>query len=134
MIGIVIVTHGRLALEFRKALEHVVGPQENFATVCMEVDDDIEAKRDEIAKAVNSVDSGAGVIILTDLFGGTPSNMAISLMNDSNIEVIAGTNLPLLVKIASARSNGSLIEVAEIAQEVGRKYIHVASKLLEGRE
>ena len=114
--------------------KHVVGPQENFATVCMEVDDDMEAKRDEISKAVNSVDSGSGVIILTDLFGGTPSNMAISLMNDSNIEVIAGTNLPLLVKIASARSSGSLIEVAEIAQEVGRKYIHVASKLLEGRE
>ena len=134
MIGIVVVTHGQLAVEFRRGLEHVVGPQENFATVCMEVDDDMEAKRDEISKAVNSVDSGSGVIILTDLFGGTPSNMAISLMNDSNIEVIAGTNLPLLVKIASARSSGSLIEVAEIAQEVGRKYIHVASKLLEGRE
>ncbi|MEM9331579.1 MAG: PTS sugar transporter subunit IIA [Pseudomonadota bacterium] len=134
MIGVVVVTHGKLGVEFRKALEHVVGPQEAFETVCIEAEEGMEAKREEISKAIDVVDAGSGVIIVTDLFGGTPSNMSISLMNEKNVEVIAGANLPMLVKLATARTSGALTEVAEIAQEVGRKYIHVASKVLEGRE
>ncbi|MEM9279349.1 MAG: PTS sugar transporter subunit IIA [Pseudomonadota bacterium] len=134
MIGIVLVTHGELALEFRKALEHVVGQQECFATVCIGADDDMEAKREEISDAIDEVETGSGVIILTDLFGGTPSNMSISLMKDRNVEVIAGINLPMLVKLASARNDSDLAEVSETAQDAGRKYIHVASKVLEGRE
>lgn len=134
MIGIVVVTHGRLATEFRKALEHVVGPQENFETVCIETDEDMEAKLAEISHAIEKVEHGSGAIILTDLFGGTPSNMSISLMKDYNIEVIAGINLPMLVKLASARSDGDLAEISDTVQTVGRKYIHVASKVLEGRE
>ena len=134
MIGIVVVTHGNLATEFRKALEHVVGPQDNFETVCIDTDEDMEAKLQEISSAVSNVENGSGVIILTDLFGGTPCNMSISLMNDHNVEVIAGINLPMLVKLASARAGGNLEEVSSTAQEVGRKYIHVASKVLEGKE
>ncbi|MEO0327150.1 MAG: PTS sugar transporter subunit IIA [Pseudomonadota bacterium] len=134
MIGIVVVTHGRLAEEFRKALEHVVGTQDQFETVCIESDDDMEAKRGEIAKSIKSAETGNGVIILTDLFGGTPSNMAISFMQEMNVEVIAGINLPMLVKLSSIRASGDLDSVATMAQEVGRKYIHVASKVLEGRE
>ena len=134
MIGIVVVTHGQLASEFQKALEHVVGPQEQFATVCMEANDDMENKRSEIEQAVQSVETGDGVIILTDLFGGTPSNMAISLMADNTVEVVAGINLPMLVKLAGIRSNHSLSDAADTAQEVGRKYIHVASKILAGGE
>ncbi|MBO6813817.1 MAG: PTS sugar transporter subunit IIA [Rhizobiaceae bacterium] len=134
MIGIVLVTHGNLAGEFRKALEHVVGPQDNLETISIEADDDMEIRRADVAKAVRTVDTGAGVIILTDLFGGTPSNMAISMMQDDNIEVIAGINLPMLVKLASLRSNNSILETAEKAQEAGRKYIHVASKVLQGGE
>ena len=134
MIGIVVVTHGQLAEEFRKALEHVVGPQEQFETVCMEADDDMEAKREEIGKAIQDTETGNGVIILTDLFGGTPSNMAISFMNDMQVEVIAGINLPMLVKLSGIRDSTDLQQVADMSQEVGRKYIHVASKVLEGRE
>ncbi len=134
MIGIVVVTHGRLAVEFRKALEHVVGDQELFETVCIDSDENMEGKVDEISAAIQKVEGGSGAIILTDLFGGTPSNMSISLMKDHNVEVIAGINLPMLVKLAGTRSSGNLSEVADIAQEAGRKYIQVASKLLEGRD
>jgi PTS system mannose-specific IIA component len=134
MIGSVLVTHGNLAGEFRKALEHVVGPQDNLETISIEADDDMEIRRADVAKAVRTVDTGAGVIILTDLFGGTPSNMAISMMQGDTIEVIAGINLPMLVKLASLRSNNSILETAEKAQEAGRKYIHVASKVLQGGE
>jgi len=134
MIGIVIVTHGNLAQEFRLALEHVVGPQENMETINIGADDDMELRREDITKAVASVETGAGVIILTDLFGGTPSNMAISMMQDERIEVIAGINLPMLVKLAGLRDTKSIIEASEMAQEAGRKYIHVASKVLEGSE
>lgn len=134
MIGIVIVTHGRLATEFLLALEHVVGPQKGIEAVCMQADDNMETKRDEIAAAVDKVEEGDGVIILTDLFGGTPSNMAISLMQEKNVEVIAGINLPMLVKLAGLREGKSMDDAAGTAQEAGRKYIHVASKVLEGRE
>ncbi len=132
MIGLVIVTHGNLAIEFRKALEHVVGPQTAFETICIAADDDMEVRRNDIEAALKQVDQGDGVILLTDLFGGTPSNMAISLMQDGNVEVIAGINLPMLVKLASTRKSHKIDEAVQIAQEAGRKYIQIASALLEG--
>ena len=132
MIGLVIVTHGDLAIEFRRALEHVVGAQTALETICIAADDDMEVRRDDIATALAKTDQGNGVILLTDLFGGTPSNMAISLMQDGKVEVIAGINLPMLVKLASVRKTHSIEEAAAIAQEAGRKYIQIASTLLEG--
>ncbi len=132
MIGLVIVTHGKLATEFRHALEHVVGPQDQLEVVCIEAHDDMELRRQDIEKAVLAVDTGDGVALLTDLFGGTPSNMAISLMPNANVEVIAGINLPLLVKLASVRKTCGLEESAKEAQASGRKYIQVASALLSG--
>jgi len=130
MIGLVLVTHGRLAAEFVVAMEHVVGPQEAIEAICIGPDDDMEARRADIAKAVAAVDRGAGVILLTDLFGGTPSNLAISLMEPGRFEVIAGVNLPMLIKLASARNSMPLGQAVLAAQEAGRKYINVASKLL----
>jgi len=134
MIGIVLVTHGNLAGEFKNAVEHVVGPQKNIIALSIEADDHMENRRGDIAEAVQDVDTGDGVIILTDLFGGTPSNMAISMMQDDKIEVIAGINLPMLVKLVGLRENSNLLEAAEKAQEAGRKYIHIASKVLQGGE
>lgn len=130
MIGLVLVTHGRLAEEFRGALEHVVGAQDQIETVCIGADDDMEARREEIVIAAGKCDSGQGVIILTDMFGGTPSNLAISVMETGRIEVIAGVNLPMLIKLASLRSNSELADALVKSQEAGRKYIHVASRLL----
>ena len=130
MIGLVLVTHGGLAVELIRAMEHVVGPQENTAAVCIGPDDDMEHRRADIQKAVNSVETGEGVIILTDMFGGTPSNLAISIMEAKSIEVIAGVNLPILVKLASIRSTSDLQSAIAKAQEAGRKYINVASQLL----
>lgn len=130
MIGLVIVTHGRLADEFKGAVEHVVGAQTAIETVCIGADDDIEARRRDIVEAVERCDSGRGVIVLTDMFGGTPSNLAISLMGRPNLEVIAGVNLPMLIKLASARSEMDLNSAVEAAQDAGRKYINVASQLL----
>lgn len=132
MIGLVIITHGNLALEFKHAMEHVVGAQEKLETVSIAPDDDMEKRRVDITQAVEKANDGDGVILLTDLFGGTPSNMAISMMQDQQIEVIAGINLPMLVKLAGLRETSSLAEAAEKAQEAGRKYIHVASKVLQG--
>ena len=130
MIGLVLVTHGGLATEFRVAMEHVVGPQEAVETVCIGPDDDMEARRADIAAAVQRVDAGAGVILLTDLFGGTPSNLAISLLKAGHIEVIAGVNLPMLIRLESARRNMSVTQAVAAAREAGRKYISVASELL----
>jgi PTS system mannose-specific IIA component len=130
MIGMVLVTHGRLAEEFIAALEHVVGPQQNVATVCIGPDDDMEARSADIISAVKKVDDGAGVVLLTDMFGGTPSNLAISVMEDGKVEVVAGINLPLLIKIASEREKDDLAAAVTAAQEAGRKYINVASALL----
>jgi PTS system mannose-specific IIA component len=130
MIGLVLVTHGRLAEEFIAATEHVVGPQEDVRAICIGADDDMELRRAEILKAVGEVDSGAGVILLTDMFGGTPSNLAISVMDQCNVEVIAGINLPMLIKLASMRETGPLDETVLAAQESGRKYINVASNVL----
>ena len=133
MIGMILVTHGNLAEEFVHAMQHVVGDQEAVATVCIGPSDDMERRRKEIADAIERVDSGEGAIILTDLFGGTPSNLAISVMQAGIVEVIAGVNLPMLIKLASIRDGAALNEAVEAAQEAGRKYIHVASALLEGQ-
>jgi PTS system mannose-specific IIA component len=129
MIGLVLVTHGRLALEFRSALEHVVGPQRQIEAVTIGPDDDVEQRRKDIIEAVKRVDSGEGVAILTDMFGGTPSNLAISVMSRPQVEVLAGVNLPMLVKLASVR-NRPISEAVRMAQEAGRKYITVASRIL----
>ena len=130
MIGIVVVSHGRLAEEFVGALEHIVGPQEKMCCVCIGPDDDMEARREEILDCVSKMEDGAGVAVLTDMFGGTPSNLAISIMDKANIEVIAGVNLPMLIKLASVRSTESLEQAVVSAQEAGKKYINVASTLL----
>jgi PTS system mannose-specific IIA component len=130
MIGMVLVTHGRLAAEFIAALEHVVGPQKNVAAVCIGPDDNMEQRRQEIVRRVAEVDDGSGVVLLTDMFGGTPSNLAISVMDRAKIEVIAGINLPMLIKLASLRTNETLVNAVRGAQEAGRKYINVASQLL----
>ena len=130
MIGMVLVTHGRLAEEFVAALEHVVGPQKNVAAICIGPDDDMEARRADIISAVKQVDDGAGVVLLTDMFGGTPSNLAISVLEGGKVEVVAGINLPLLIKIASERDKDDLTGAVAAAQEAGRKYINVASALL----
>jgi len=132
VIGLVIVTHGQLAIELRRATEHVVGPQDKMATVCIGPDDDMERRRDEIRTAVKAVGANKGVILLTDMFGGTPSNLAISMLNTGTVEVVAGVNLPMLIKLAEARSDASLAEAAEKAQEAGRRYIAIASKVLAG--
>lgn len=132
MIGLVLVTHGRLAAEFRAALEHVVGPQENLETISIGPDDDMEQRRSDILAAIERVDNGDGVVLLTDMFGGTPSNLAISVMENGRIEVIAGVNLPMLIKLASVRNDLPLTEVVEQSQEAGRKYINVASQVLNG--
>ena len=131
MIGIILVTHGQLAHEFVKAVEHVVGPQQNMRAIAIGPEDDGEARRRDILDAVEEVDNGDGVIILTDMFGGTPSNLAISVMETGRIEVIAGVNLPMLVKLVSIRTRSSMGEVVLAAQESGRKYINVASALLQ---
>jgi PTS system mannose-specific IIA component len=130
MIGMVIVTHGRLAAEFIAALEHVVGPQTHIAAVCIGPEDDMEQRRADILDSVRTVDTGEGVVLLTDMFGGTPSNLAISVMDRAKIEVIAGINLPMLIKLASLRQNEKLDRAVLGAQEAGRKYINVASQLL----
>lgn len=133
MIGLVLVTHGQLANEFRLALEHVVGPQEAIETIAIGPDDDMEQRRQDILDAVSNVNSGKGVILLTDMFGGTPSNLAISVMQAGEIEVVAGINLPMLIKLASVRGEGDMAQALDDAQESGRKYINVASRLLQGQ-
>jgi PTS system mannose-specific IIA component len=130
MIGLILVTHGRLAEEFVAATEHVVGSQRNMHAISIGPDDDIEQRRRDIVAAVEAVDDGSGVILLTDMFGGTPSNLAISVMKAGSVEVVAGVNLPMLIKLASVRTEGDLARAACAAQEAGRKYINVASKIL----
>ena len=130
MIGLVLVTHGRLAEEFVTAMEHVVGKQERIATIAIGPEDDMEARRKDIADAIRDVDAGQGVILLTDLFGGTPSNLAISLMEKGRFEVIAGINLPMLIRLGSARSKMKVVDAVAAAREAGRKYITVASEVL----
>ena len=133
MIGLVLVTHGRLADEFRLALEHVVGPQEAIAAVAIGPEDDMEQRRHDILDAVAAVNDGSGVIILTDMFGGTPSNLAISVMKTGEVEVLAGLNLPMLIKLARVRAENNMDQALNCAQESGRKYINIASRLLQGQ-
>ena len=133
MIGLVLVTHGRLALEFRAALEHVVGPQQQIESVTIGPDDDVEQRRKDIIEAVKRVDTGDGVAILTDMFGGTPSNLAISCMSRPNVDVLAGINLPMLIKLVKVRQDRSLPEAIDLAQKAGRKYVTIASSVLAGK-
>jgi PTS system mannose-specific IIA component len=133
MIGLVIVTHGLLAIELKHAAEHVVGKQDNLETVCIGPDDDMELRREDIRLAVKKVDSKKGVILLTDMFGGTPSNLAISMLREGKVEVLAGVNLPMLIKLAEARKDTSLSDAAQKAKEAGQRYIAIASQILAGK-
>lgn len=130
MIGVILVAHGALAEEFLSAMQYIVGPQKQIATVSIFPKDDIQKRREEILAKVNLVNDGSGVVILTDMFGGTPSNLSISLLEKENIEVVAGLNLPMLIKLAGLRSSCSLKEAADAAEEAGKKYINIASKIL----
>lgn len=130
MIGLVVVSHGNLANEFVAAMQHVVGQQDKIATVCIGPEDDMEMRRAEILNKVEHVDDGHGVVVLTDMFGGTPSNLAISIMDRAKVEIIAGVNLPMLIKIATLRKEKNLKDTVEGAQEAGKKYINIASQLL----
>ena len=130
MIGLVLVTHGLLAKEFVVAMEHVVGPQEAIQPICIGPDDDMDLRRKDIARAIAEVDRGNGLILLTDLFGGTPSNLAISLMKTGHTEVIAGVNLPMLIRLEGARRTMKVKDAVAAAREAGRKYISVASEVL----
>jgi PTS system mannose-specific IIA component len=132
MIGIILVTHGRLAEELRHAMEHVVGAQRNVDTICIGPDDDMESRRRDIEAGIGRCDTGDGVVLLTDMFGGTPSNLAISMMERGGVEVIAGVNLPMLVKLAKIRSSQPLADAVVCAEEAGRKYIAAASHVLHG--
>lgn len=134
MIGLVLVTHGRLAEEFVAAMEHVVGVQEQVRAISIGPDDDMEKRRRDILDAVDGVDTGDGAIVLTDMFGGTPSNLAISIMDKAKVEVIAGVNLPMLIKLASMRVSSGLEDAVTAAQDSGRKYINVASTLLTSKD
>ncbi|EFO32847.1 PTS system fructose subfamily IIA component [Roseibium sp. TrichSKD4] len=133
MIGLVLVTHGRLAEEFKAALEHVVGPQEQVETISIGPDDDMEKRRQDILSAVEAANTGQGVVLLTDMFGGTPSNLAISVMDGASVEVVAGVNLPMLIKLASVRVDRPLSEAVDEARLAGQKYISVASQVLSGQ-
>ena len=130
MIGMILVTHGHLAEEFVRAMEHVVGRQDAVATICIGPNDDVEARRREIAEAIKAVDSGEGAVILTDLFGGTPSNLAISLLQAGRVEVIAGINLPMLIRLAGARKTSDVRAAVTAARDAGRNYITIASEFL----
>jgi mannose PTS system EIIA component len=132
VIGIVLVTHGRLAHEFIAALEHIVGKQEKMIAICIDADDDMARRRQDILDAIEAVKDKSGVVLLTDMFGGTPSNLAISVMNQTKVEVLAGVNLPMLIKLVSLRNEANVATAVAAAQEAGRKYINVASRLLEG--
>lgn len=130
MIGLVLVTHGGLALEFKKAVEHVVGTQDVFETICMDADDDMEQCRQDIIDAVGRVRSDAGCVLITDMFGGTPSNLALSVSKDDDIEVLAGVNLPMLIKFARVRATKPLNEAVQLSAEAGRSYITIASEVM----
>lgn len=133
MIGMVLVTHGNLATEFRAALEHVVGPQKQLIAISIGPEDDMERRRADIIDAIHEADSGDGVVVLTDMFGGTPSNLAISVMNGGKVEVLAGINLPMLIKLASVRDAATLEQAVQQAQDAGRKYVYIASKVLNAK-
>ena len=130
MIGLIIITHGNLAIELKHSLENIIGPQKNLETVCIGYDDDVDKRKDEVKELITKVDSGKGVIMLTEMFGNTPSNLLISLIEEDKIEMIGGINLPLLVKIGSLRENTNIEEVLQSSAEAGHKYIGIASEIL----
>ena len=130
MIGLIIITHGNLAIELKNSLENIIGPQKNIETVCIGYDDDVDKRKEEVKELITEVDRGEGVILLTEMFGNTPSNLLISLIEKSRIEMIGGINLPLLVKIGSLRENTNIEEVIKSAVEAGHKYIGIASEIL----
>ena len=130
MIGMVIITHGNLALELKAAMEHVVGLQKNTEIISINPDDDLETKKEDIAKSIKKVDNNSGIIILTDMFGGTPSNLAITFLIPKKIEIISGVNLPMLVKIVELRDSKNLLEVIGAGKDAGQKYISIASEIL----
>ena len=130
MIGLIIITHGNLAIELKNSLENIIGPQKNLETVCIGYDDDVDKRKEEVKELITKVDSGEGVILLTEMFGNTPSNLLISLIEESRIEMIGGINLPLLVKLGSLRENTNIEEVIQSAVEAGHKYIGIASEIL----
>jgi PTS system mannose-specific IIA component len=132
MIGIVIVTHGRLAVELLSAVQHIVGPQTHVKTVCIGPNDDIEERRNEIAAAIKAVDLGKGVVLVTDMFGGTPCNLALTHLKKGKIEVLAGANLPSLIKLISVRITMPLEKAVCEAIESGRKYMRAGSAELTG--
>ena len=132
MIGVVVVTHGQLATELVNAAETIVGDQPRFAAVSIGWHDAVELVREEIAQAIARVDSGSGVIVLTDMFGGTPSNLAITFLAEGRVELITGVNLPMLLKLAGTREVADLRELARRIREDGRTGIWVASDLLRG--
>jgi PTS system mannose-specific IIA component len=127
MLGIVLVTHGRLAQEFISAMEHIIGPQTHVRAVCIGPEDDIERRQREIAAAAKSVDLGDGVVIVTDMFGGTPCNLALTLLEKGKIEVLAGANLPSLIKLAEVRATRTLDQAVKEAIDAGRKYLRSGS-------
>ncbi|AGA65351.1 PTS system permease (IIAMan), nitrogen regulatory IIA protein [Liberibacter crescens BT-1] len=130
MIGLVLVTHGNIAEAFSIAVEHIVGPQRLIETISINPADDLERCRQDMIKSIENVDEGKGVIILTDMFGGTPSNLSISVMKPGYIEVIAGINLPMLIKLIGVRGDNDIQKALNEAANAGRKYINVASQLL----
>lgn len=132
MIGVVLVSHGQLSTAFKQAVEHVVGAQAQFEAICIEADDDMERRLADITTAAQMADSGEGVVIVTDMFGGTPSNLAISLMSAGKVEILAGMNLPMLIKLAKVRETQDMEMVLRLSAEAGRKYINVASQILAG--
>ena len=134
MIGLVIVTHGALADQLRLAAEHVVGPMDQMQTVCIGADDDLEKASSQIRDCVTKADAGSGVLLLTDMFGGTPSNLSISLLKKGHVEVVAGVNLPMLIKLSQARDSETLDEAAQTAKTAGRRYIAIASEIIAGDE
>jgi len=137
MIGLVVVTHGALATEFVAVTELIVGPQENLLAVPLAPDESIESMKDRIGKAIQSVETGEGVILLTDMFGGTPSNLAITFMEEGRVEILSGVNLPVLLKLATGRTADegedakTLVELARLASEHGRRNIQVATEILK---
>ena len=130
MIGLIIITNGNLALELKSAMEHIIGTQTNVAIFCITPDDDIDIKKSNIQKTIKEVNQGNGVIILTDMFGGTPSNLALNFLEPGNIEIISGVNLPMLVKIGQSRSDGNILEVIQDGKVAAQKYISIASEIL----
>lgn len=133
MLGIVIVSHGKLAEALVSVTEHVVGKQDGIKAVGIEPDDKADVARERILQAIKDVSSGDGVVVLTDMFGGTPSNLAISVMEDKGIEVIAGVNLPMMIKLVSVRGKVPLADAVNQAQEAARRYINVAGNLLAAK-